>query len=493
MFSSWMQGSRRTILIRAGVLIAVIAVIDWRFDLISLGFLYLLPMLLLGMVLTRWQIAAVAAACTVLVELFDTFPWVTKDDVPRDVLVFAGLVGMGLLSYQETKNREVTARHIAALENEVELRRTAEEELKILVESSPAAIMIIDSGGTVLLANEAAHRLLGLPADELCGSPIGPLIPALASVPPLNEHAQPFRTVMQCRGKRSSGEVFLADVWFSTYRTMSGARLAAMIVDTSEDLREREEFSLQQMLAGSRILVSAVSHEVRNVCGAIAVVHANLARHPGISGNEDFEALGRLVQGLEKIASMELRQGSAAAVEGVDLPTLIDELRIIIEPSFKEAGIVVHCTVDSGLPLVRADRQSLLQVFLNLAKNSERAMRKQPRRELSIRAWSENGRVSIAFQDTGSGVQARELLFRPFQRGAEATGLGLFLSRAFVRSFRGDLRYEPGEQGARFVVDLAAFGADLDNGKQDGETSNSAARRPYSVSREPEPAARDRA
>ena len=75
--------------------------------------------------------------------------------------------------------------------------------------------------------------------------------------------------------------MFLADVWFSTYRTSAGPRLAAMVVDTSEDLRNREELSLNQLLAGSRILVGAVSHEIRNVCGAIAMAHANLVAQRG--------------------------------------------------------------------------------------------------------------------------------------------------------------------------------------------------------------------
>jgi hypothetical protein len=38
--------------------------------------------------------------------------------------------------------------------------------------------------------------------------------------------------------------------------------------------------------------------------------------------------------------------------------------------------------------------------------------------------------------------------------------LGLYLSRAFVRSFHGDLRYDPGESGCAFVIDLAASGPD---------------------------------
>ena len=103
---------------------------------------------------------------------------------------------------------------------------------------------------------------------------------------------------MQTRGQKESGEIFLADVFFSTYSTPLGPRLAALLVDTSEHLREREEASLQQLLAGSRILVAAVSHEVRNVCGAIGMMHENLARSGSLRGNQDFEALGSLVETL---------------------------------------------------------------------------------------------------------------------------------------------------------------------------------------------------
>ena len=56
--------------------------------------------------------------------------------------------------------------------------------------------------------------------------------------------------------------------------------------------------------------------------------------------------------------------------------------------------------------------------------------------------------------DNGGGVAHPEHLFRPFQAGAEATGLGLYLSRAFMRSFGGELRYLPIPDGACFVVSL---------------------------------------
>jgi hypothetical protein len=54
----------------------LVALIDWRVDLnVSFGFLYLFPMLMVGICLERWQVAMVAGLCVLLAEWFDPFPW----------------------------------------------------------------------------------------------------------------------------------------------------------------------------------------------------------------------------------------------------------------------------------------------------------------------------------------------------------------------------------------------------------------------------------
>ncbi|MCU1258731.1 MAG: putative sensory box sensor histidine kinase/response regulator [Bryobacterales bacterium] len=485
MLSFFIRGNPRAVLVRAGVLIVLIALADWRVDAnIPLGFLYLFPMLLVGSVATRWQIAAVAAVCTLLTEFFDAFAWSPELGGPRDILVFAAFFCMGLFVYEATRSRRTSLQHLHRIESEVEARREAEEQLTVLVESSPAAILTMDGDGRILLANDAAHRLLAVESSTLRGKSVGDYLPALISVPARGDTHQAFRTVMQCRGRRQDGEVFLADVWFSTYRTGQGPRLAAMVVDTSEDLRNREEFSLHQLLAGSRILVGAVSHEIRNVCGAIAVVHANLARSGSLSGSKDFEALGTLILALEKIASMDLRQ-TANQASGIDLASLLEEFRIVVEPSLREDGIETHWDVEPDLPAVWADRQSLMQVFLNLIKNSERAMSGRPRPKLTITARREKQRVAIQFRDSGSGVANPDRLFRPFQQDAQATGLGLYLSRAFMRSFRGDLRHEPEQDGSSFIVEVAA----VISSEQENNDPDTTGGRSRVVPGEPQPVA----
>lgn len=476
MFSFFLQGTRRAVLIRAICAVAVISIVDWRVEgNISLGFLYLFPMVLVGSVLSRAQIALAAAVCMILAEWFDPFPWTPEAGLPRDILTFSAFLGIGLFVYESTRNRQRALEHLHDIEAESQARLVAEEQIKVLIESSPAAIFMLDGGGNVLVANEAAHRLLGFQPDELQRRSVHPYLPALAKVPPLDDSAPFFRTVMQCQGRRLNGEVFLADVWFSTYRTRSGPRLAAMIIDTSDELRDREELSLRHLMTASRVLVGAVSHEIRNICGAIAVVHANLSRKQDLAGSEDFQALGTLVEGLEKVASLELLQNIAATEEtgGVDLSALMEELRIVIEPPLRSSGVALRWEIPPGLPPVFADRQSLLQIFMNLAKNSERALQGSSAPELEIAAGFDNGRVVVRFRDNGPGIANPEHLFQPFQRGAESTGLGLYLSRAFLRSFKGELRHEPQSRGCCFAIELTPAIEAGDDPSEQAENSRS--------------------
>jgi len=180
-----------------------------------------------------------------------------------------------------------------------------------------------------------------------------------------------------------------------------------------------------------------------------------MGAYNGLRTNDEYNALGTMIRGLEKIASSGLRVASNREAAVSDLGTILDETRIVIEPSLREAEVELVWDVTPGLPRVQADHHSLLQVFVNLARNSERALAGCERRELRISAALENDLVLVRFRDTGPGVAQPDDLFRPFQPGAHAFGLGLYISRAILRSHGGGLRYEPSPGGgACFAVEL---------------------------------------
>ncbi len=445
-------GNRRLLIVLAFAVIAIIAWADWLTDpFISLGFLYLFPLIVLGGVLSRPQIVGVGVLCAALQELFSNLP---PTELPvRLFMSSVGFAGTGLFISEIARNRRMVSRHLEELEGQVRLRRDAEQQLQMLVESSPAAIVTLDERGAILLANEAAQQLLSPSGPALPGQRIDTFMPSLSAVVDAPS-SQVFRTTLECTGQRSTGEPFLAGVWFSRYISNGGRRVAAIIVDLSEEVRGREDLSLDHLLKHARIVMSAVAHEIRNLCGAVVVVHKNLSTVEALAGNADFAALGTLIEGLEQLADLELRPAPAGDGSVVQIKSVLDEVRVLVDAGLQEAGIDSEWLVPGSLPPVWADRYGLVQVFINLARNSERAMAASDVRHLTVAAGVERGQVIIRVTDTGTGVEDPNCLFRPFQRGATGAGLGLYVSRAIMRSFGGDLIYEPTTAGCRFAVRL---------------------------------------
>jgi PAS domain S-box-containing protein len=444
---------RMALLLGAVALIVGIASVDYSTKpYFSLGFLYLFPIMMVGALQNRVQTVVIALGCAFLQERFSYLP--PDEQVVRLVFSSAGFVGTGLFVSEVVRNRQMVVRHVAELEEQVRRRKDAEEELHSLIDTSPAAILTIDAAGDIVLANDAARRLLVPDAPSLEGRNIEAYLPSLHAVV-LTHPTRVLRTSLQCRGQRAGGEAFLAAVWFSTYRTLAGPRLAAIVVDVSEDLRNREDLSLDHLLTNARVLMSAVAHEVRNLSGAALVVYKNLSRREDLRDNDDFKALSTLIQSLDSIIALELQPATATTASAVELTPVFDELRVLIGAAFAESGMEVEWHVPEVLPLVWADRYALFHVFLNLAKNSQRAMASAPQPRLRVSATAEGRRVTIRFEDTGPGIDSPADLFRPFRSHAGSSGLGLYVSRALVRSFQGDLAYEPRDRGACFAVVLA--------------------------------------
>jgi two-component system, LuxR family, sensor kinase FixL len=451
----FLKANKVQALCAAAAAILLIAVSDWAIgNRASLGLLYIVPMMIGATALTPWQTGVLALLCSVLRSTFD-LPSPRLETWLRFVFAFLAYTVSGLFVTALIRNRRLMLQHLSDLRAEQGLRREAEEQLKVLAESSPAAILTISDQGVVLAANRAANALFSIPEGEtLRERQIGAFLPVLADALQFENGGPGFRTAAQCQARRANGEVFLAHTWFSSYASPQGTRLAAIVVDSSEEMREREEQGLQLLMRGNRIAAAAVSHEVRNLCSAIALVCSNLAEKQEVRGDEDFHGLTKLVAGLERIASLDLQWRAQEALEQVALQEVLDDLRIVIEPDWREINGVVRWSLPPVLPHVVAERHGLLQAFLNLAQNSHRAVQGCLLRELSITVTTGPQIASVSFQDSGPGVAAPEHLFEPFQPGSDGSGLGLYVSRAVVRSYGGELRFEPQPSGSCFTVEV---------------------------------------
>ncbi len=468
-FLRYVEEHRTAVGIAAGIMIPLTAYLDLITPGASLGFFYLAPILLCAAVLRPAQILGMALVCAYLREAFDPLQWAGGNftllramnpatwgpgSLGRLAVAAAGFAMTGFFVAELNHRRRTLSRHLGELQTEETMRREAERQLAVLIDTSPLAILTLDPAGAVVLSNESARQLLGFEDAPLEGQSVEPYLPLLSRMLHSHRSADNMRTSVECTGSRRNGEVFLAHVWLSTYPTSAGAALAAVIWDASENLRDREGAGLDSMMATSRVIVGAMSHEIRNLASAAAVAYGALDAPADADRNAHFQALGSLIRGLEKIASSGLRVASNRESGVADLGTVLDETRIVIEASLREAGIRSTWETAPGLPLVQGDHHSLLQVFVNLARNSQRALEAVLNRKLHVSASLERDLVVVRFHDTGPGVANPDELFRPFQPGAQSVGLGLYISRAILHSHGGGLRYEPQAAGACFVVEL---------------------------------------
>ena len=216
----WDRRHRPSIFVISAVSVFVLAIVDWwTKSYISLGFLYFFPILLVAGLLPRWAIVALAAVCAVLSEVFSSLdPAGSYIRLTFEMLAFSAA---GLLVAEMVRNRRLTLE--------------AQERLRILVETSPAAIVTIDEHGFIEVANRAATELLAPRDGHLAGHPVAAFLPELHHALRREEGPQ-FRTSMQCRGHRDNSEAFMADVWFSTYKEGSSPKLAAIIAEVMEDI-----------------------------------------------------------------------------------------------------------------------------------------------------------------------------------------------------------------------------------------------------------------
>ena len=177
----WEEPNRTSVLLVSAAIIVIVALVDWwTKPYVSLGFLYLFPIMLASAFLPRWAIAVLAVGCAVLAEVFSSL----EPSLVRLAFVTLALAGCGLFIAELLRNRRLTL--------------GTQARLKALVETSPAAIVTVDERGFIELANQAAGDLM-MPRDgSLVGSPIAAFLPELHHALRLEEAPQ-FRASMQCQ------------------------------------------------------------------------------------------------------------------------------------------------------------------------------------------------------------------------------------------------------------------------------------------------------
>lgn len=235
-------------------------------------------------------------------------------------------------------------------------------------------------------------------------------------------------------------------------------RLESVRQDLQDDLIQANKLAtLGQIAAG-------VAHEINQPVAAIRT-HADsasvqLRREDSAGALRSLANIDRLTERVgaitDELRAFSRKTRSETVAVGVD--AAIDGALLLVAGRLREKGIVLNRRRAPTDLAVRAERNRLEQVVLNLLQNAIEALDGVAEPTIDLGVDVKGKRVIIHLGDNGPGVAAsvQERLFTPFTTNKrDGLGLGLVISRDIVAGFGGELALEPSSTGARFVIRLA--------------------------------------
>jgi len=237
--------------------------------------------------------------------------------------------------------------------------------------------------------------------------------------------------------------------------------------DISERVREEQRLSEIERLVSLGTLASGFSHEVNTpLASMLTCAESALARIEA----DGQDALPAVREAAEIIRGQVLRcraitdqflrfsRGIPPSTEPLDLRGVVEGVLTLVGSTARETGVSLSLRDGCALPGVRANTEVVQHVVLNLLVNAIQSCGDRGGAvELEFAVRDE---VCLLIRDDGCGVppERRAHLFEPFHSSKPTgTGLGLYLSRSFMRRFGGDVRLVQSAvgRGACFEVRFA--------------------------------------
>jgi signal transduction histidine kinase len=242
----------------------------------------------------------------------------------------------------------------------------------------------------------------------------------------------------------------------------------AFVAPLRVKLSQREALlARQEKLASLGVLAAGVAHEIRNPLTAIKFRLFSLkqALPEGFGENEDVEVINSEINRLERIVKdfLQFARPSQPEAKLVPIESIVTEVRDLLRTVLNQKSIELKLEADDAT-LVRADRQQIQQVLINLVQNAAESIGQngtitlRVRREGASPSAPDQSMVTIDIADTGKGIppEVEKRIFDPFFSTKEGgTGLGLAIASRIIEKHGGFIHYstEP-NRGTTFSLVL---------------------------------------
>lgn len=353
-----------------------------------------------------------------------------------------------------------------------------EQQLAGVLNSLDDGLVVLDRNFQVVAANRSiASRLCTYPETlrgKNCRDAVG--------------HALPCREDPECPTARclATGKLERATYGFASSGDGKGrvhevyaspvfddngsvAQVVEVWRDITDRVREEQHLAEIERLSSLGVLASGLSHEVNTpLASTLTCSEAILDQLDGVDlaslRPETLEAI-RESAGIIRDQVLRCRtitdhflrfaRGIPPAIEPIDLQEVVRNVMTLARPTAREAGIDLVLDGNGPVPVVTANTEVVQHVVLNLLVNAIESFT-EPGGSIVARFIIDD-RLRLQIRDDGCGIppEVQKHLFEPFRtQKPRGTGLGLFLSRTFMRRFNGDVRLVDSAPGRGSCIEV---------------------------------------
>lgn len=356
-------------------------------------------------------------------------------------------------------------------------RKKAEERFRLVVESAPNAIVLINHEGKITLVNSATEKLFRYSRQELIGNGVELLIPlryrqahpqyrtAFFATP----HVRAMGAGRDLFALRKDGSEFPVEIGLNPIESAEGQMVLASIIDISER-------KLMEITRLKSDFLANMSHELRTPLNAILGFSELLMdKRVGTLNPKQEEYLHdihdsgtHLLQLINNVLDLsKIESGKADIItESFSIIEVTESIMNMLKPLADKKQIRVHLDLaasEKSFDRVMLDKSKFKQILYNLLANAIKFNKENGTVIIAMLAASRD-KFQIRIQDTGIGISSENIkkLFIPFvqldsgtARQFDGSGLGLALTKNIIELMEGEIGVEstPGE-GSTFWFTL---------------------------------------
>lgn|GEM_PF-1338577 len=249
----------------------------------------------------------------------------------------------------------------------------------------------------------------------------------------------------------------------------------AKLVELNQSLEERlvdVQIAREQAERSDKVksaFLASMSHELRTPLNAIINFTRYVAKGSlGSINQRQAETLGEVVDSSKHLLNLindvldmsKIEAGSLTLFveDNITLQPIVDTVISTGKTLVAAKPIVISSNIEDNLPVIRGDRQRILQVLLNVMSN---ACKFTEEGFIQLKAYHVNGEVIFAIEDSGPGIALEDqpAVFEAFKqtntglRQGGGTGLGMPISKSLAEAHGGRLWLESEiGKGATFYI-----------------------------------------